>query len=218
MKKIIVLILVASFGLTACVQDPYTGEQKASKTAWGAGIGALGGAAVGALTGGNADQRRKNALIGAGIGAVGGGGVGYYMDRQETKLREQLRNSGVSVTRVGDDIILNMPSNITFSSDSSNLQPHFFSVLDSVSLVLAEFEKTYVDVSGHTDSTGSEVYNQQLSQQRANAVGQYLIGKGVIQQRVLISGYGESSPVASNTTSAGRAQNRRVEIKLTPVR
>ncbi len=218
MKKIFAIIAVSSICLSGCAQDPYTGEDKASKSAWGAGLGALAGAAIGSLTGDGSTERRQNAMIGAGIGAVAGGGAGYYMDRQEAKLRDQLRNSGVSVTRVGDDIILNMPSNITFASNSSNLQPHFYKVLNSVSLVLGEFEKTYVDVSGHTDSTGAESYNQQLSNQRANAVGQYLIGKGVIQQRVLIKGYGESSPVASNTTSAGRAANRRVEIKLTPVR
>jgi len=215
MKKIAILLL--SFGLAGCVQDPYTGEQKISKTAIGSGVGALAGATVGLITGDSAKERRKHALIGAGVGAVGGGGIGYYMDNQEKKLRQQLQSSGVSVTRNGDDIILNMPSNITFDTSASGVKSDFYAVLNSVVSVIKEFEKTAVDISGHTDSTGAASYNQELSQQRANSVGAYFTSQGVIPERIVATGYGESNPIAPNNTRNGRARNRRVEIKLSPI-
>jgi outer membrane protein OmpA-like peptidoglycan-associated protein len=202
--------------LSACEtmqsEDPYTGEKRVNKTTTGAAIGAVGGAVVGAIAGG-----RKGALIGAGVGALGGGAVGYYMDQQEAKLREQLRGTGVSVTRVGDSIILNMPGNVTFATNSSDISSSFYSVLDSVALVLNEYEKTYVDVIGHTDSVGSEQHNQMLSEQRAASVAKYLESHKVLAQRIIITGKGESNPIASNDTPEGRAMNRRVEITLTPV-
>lgn len=202
--------------LTACetlqTEDPYTGEKQVSKTAAGAGIGAVGGAVVGAIAGG-----RKGALIGAGVGALAGGAVGYYMDQQEAKLREQLRGTGVSVTRSGETIILNMPGNVTFATNSSDISADFYAVLDSVGIVLNEYEKTYVDVIGHTDNRGSEQYNQQLSEQRAASVAIYLKSRKVLSQRIAIVGKGELDPIASNDTPEGRALNRRVEIKLTPV-
>ena len=205
--------LVCALGLTGCTTNPYTGEEEASNTAKGAGIGALAGAAIGAIAGGD----RKSALIGAGIGALGGGAVGYYMDQQENKLRAELANTGVSVTRNGDNIILNMPGNITFATDSSNISSDFYGVLTSVSKVINEFEKTYVDVTGHTDSTGAEDYNMQLSVARANSVATYLKSQGVLAERIYTNGMGETQPIADNDTPAGRAQNRRVEIMLTPL-
>ena len=205
--------LVCVLGLTGCTTNPYTGEEEASKTAKGAGIGALAGAAIGAISGGD----RKSTLIGAGIGALAGGAVGYYMDQQENKLRAQLQNSGVSVTRNGNNIILNMPGNVTFATDSSNISPNFYDVLTSVGLVLNEFEQTYVDITGHTDSTGAESYNMQLSVARANSVASYLKSQNVLAQRIYTQGMGETQPIASNDTPEGRAQNRRVEIVLTPV-
>jgi outer membrane protein OmpA-like peptidoglycan-associated protein len=213
-----VLVAVIAGLLTGCMTtDPYTGEQKVSKTAKGAGIGALAGAAVGALTGGDAKAHRKNALIGAGVGALAGGAVGNYMDRQEAKLRAQLQGTGVSVTRNGDNLVLNMPGNITFGTGSSDLNPGFFNVLDSVALVLKEYDKTIIDVAGHTDSVGSDSTNQALSERRAATVGKYLEGKGVADQRVATTGYGKTHPVASNDTPDGRQQNRRVELTLTPI-
>lgn len=197
--------------------DPYTGEQKTSNTAKGAGIGAAIGGLFGLLTGDDARERKKRALIGAGAGALAGGAVGSYMDRQEAELRRQLQGTGVSVSRSGDTIILNMPSNITFASGSSDLNAKFFNVLDSVSLVLKKYDKTVVEVAGHTDSVGGEQMNQSLSERRANTVTQYLSGKGVAGQRFLVAGFGESKPVASNDTSEGRALNRRVEITLVPL-
>ena len=195
--------------------NPYTRETQVSKAAIGAGIGAAGGAAIGAISGSH--DRGKRAIIGAGIGALAGGSVGYYMDVQEAKLRQRLEGTGVSVTRVGENITLNMPGNVTFQVDRSEIRPDFFNVLSSVAVVLVEYEKTLVDVSGHTDNTGSESYNQALSQRRAQAVASYLQAQGVQPVRLQVSGYGETRPIADNATEQGRAQNRRVEITLVPV-
>jgi outer membrane protein OmpA-like peptidoglycan-associated protein len=204
--------------LTSCTTiNPYTREEEVSKATKGAAIGAVAGAAVGALTGDDSRERRKRALIGAGIGALAGGGVGYYMDVQEAKLRQKLERTGVSVTRVGDEIVLNMPANVTFEFDRADLKPGFFEVLGSVALVIKEYEKTMVEVSGHTDSTGPEAYNQQLSERRADTVARYLAAQGVLPLRVFAQGIGEHQPVASNSTAQGRALNRRVELRLVPI-
>jgi outer membrane protein OmpA-like peptidoglycan-associated protein len=207
-------MLALMLGISGCTTtNPYTGEQEVNKTSKGAGIGALAGLTTAILVGGD----RKKLLAGAGIGALVGGGVGYYMDRQEDKLRQQLQSTGVSVTRNGDNIILNMPGNITFATDSSNISADFYKVLDSVALVIKEYEKTYVDVVGHTDSTGAEAYNQQLSEARASSVARYLESQGVLGARIVSSGLGEAQPIASNDTAEGRSLNRRVEIILTPI-
>lgn len=208
---------VAALVAGCYTMDPYTGEKKVSDTTKGAGIGALAGAAVGALAGGSQD-RGKGALIGAGVGALAGGAVGNYMDRQEAKLRGQLQGTGVSVSRNGDNINLVMPGNITFASGSADLNPGFFGVLDSVALVLKEYDKTTIDVSGHTDSRGSAQKNQALSEQRASTVAQYLRTKGISDQRFAVAGYGPTRPVASNDTPEGRVKNRRVELTLTPLK
>lgn len=197
--------------------DPYTGETKTSSATKGAAIGAGAGAVLGILTGDDSKDRRKRALIGAGVGGLAGGAVGTYMDRQEAKLREQLQGSGVSVTRVGDEIVLNMPGNITFQTNSSDLNPQFFDVLDSVALVLKEFDKTVVEVVGHTDSTGSAEYNQALSERRAATVASYVNTRGIDRQRILAYGRGLTQPIADNSTTAGRAMNRRVELTLSPI-
>jgi outer membrane protein OmpA-like peptidoglycan-associated protein len=212
-----VLSAIAVALIAGCTTNPYTGERQTSKAAKGAGIGALAGAAVGALTGGDSKAHRKNALIGAGVGALAGGAVGGYMDQQEAKLRQQLQGSGVSVTRNGSEIVLNMPGNITFNTGSADLNASFFTVLDSVSAVVKEYNKTIIDVSGHTDNVGSDQSNMSLSQRRASTVGNYLQSKGVQPQRIATTGYGETHPIASNDTAEGRAQNRRVELVLTPL-
>lgn len=219
MKRTIVAVLGTSFLLAACqTEDPYTGEQKTSKATYGAAIGAVAGALGGALIGGgNGGDRRNRALIAGGVGALAGGGIGYYMDQQEAELTRQLRSTGVSVTRVGDSIILNMPGNITFATNSSDLNANFYKVLNSVAIVLKKYDKTLIDVTGHTDSTGGAALNQRLSQARAESVSQYLISQGTDSRRFLIRGVGPSQPVASNKTAEGRQQNRRVEIKLTPL-
>lgn len=197
--------------------DAYTQESKTSSATKGAIIGAVSGAVVGLASGDDAVERRQRALIGAGVGALAGGSIGYYMDRQEAKLRAELQGSGVSVTRIGDNITLNMPGNVTFATNSSDLSPAFFDVLTSVSKVLNEFDQTVVEVAGHTDSTGSDEYNQALSERRANAVSQYLRTQGVNGQRLLTVGMGESMPVADNSTESGRQANRRVEITMVPL-
>ncbi len=209
--------VAAAVLLAGCTTNPYTGERQAGKAAKGAGIGAIAGAVAGMLTGDDSKERKKRALIGAGIGAIAGGGVGYYMDVQEKKLRDQLQGTGVSVTRMGDNITLNMPGNITFKTDSSDLNGDFFAVLNSVSLVLKEYEKTIVEVAGHTDNTGEDAYNQALSERRARTVAQFLASKGVMDQRIITVGAGETRPVANNGTAEGRQANRRVELTLAPI-
>jgi outer membrane protein OmpA-like peptidoglycan-associated protein len=213
-KRLLTMILVLTLAATACTTNPYTGEQEASKTGIGAGIGAAGGAILGAIAGGG---KRKNVLLGAGIGALAGGGAGYYMDKQDNELRAQLQNTGVSVTRNGDNIILNMPGNITFATGSSDINADFFAVLNSVALVVNKYEKTYIDIIGHTDNTGAAEMNQRLSEARANSVARYLESQKVLPARIVTSGMGMNNPIASNSTPEGRAQNRRVEIVLTPI-
>ena len=212
-KSLLAISLALILGLGACTTNPYTGEKQASKAGMGAGIGAVAGGLIGAATGGS----RSAILLGVGIGALAGGGVGYYMDKQEDKLRMQLQSTGVSVTRNGDNIILNMPGNITFATDSSNISADFYQVLNSVALVINEFEKTYIDINGFTDSTGAESYNQTLSEARASSVARYLESQKVVPQRIVTHGMGESQPIADNDTPEGRSLNRRVEIILTPI-
>ncbi len=212
----IVIILAMAFLTEGCATDPYTGEQKVSKTAWGSAIGAVSGAALGAAVTGHKD-RRKGMLIGAGVGALAGGTVGYYMDKQEAALRQKLQGSGVSVTRQGDNIILNMPGNITFQTNSADINANFYNVLNSVVLVVKEYNKTLIDIAGHTDSTGSDAINQPLSERRAASVGNYLTSQGIDARRVVTQGFGKSRPIASNDTPEGRSQNRRVEIQLAPL-
>ena len=212
------LVAMLALSVAGCyTYDPYTGEKKVSDTTKGAGIGAAAGAVVGLLTGGDAAAHRKNALIAAGVGALAGGAIGNYMDRQEANLRHDLAGTGVSVTRMGDNITLNMPGNITFKSDSAELDPSFFKVLNSVNVVVKKYNKTVVEVAGHTDSTGAADYNQKLSERRANSVAQYLESQGLANNRVVTVGAGETRPVADNATPAGRQANRRVELTLTPL-
>lgn len=203
---------------TACTTlDPYTRDEKTSHATKGAAIGAAAGVAIGLISGSNSSERRKRALILGGAGALTGGGVGYYMDQQELKLRQQLEGSGVSVNRMGDNITLNMPGNITFAVDSADISADFYAVLDSVALVLKEYHKTLVEVAGHTDSTGTEQHNQQLSERRADSVAAYLVSRKVTAERLMVLGAGETYPIASNETAAGRQLNRRVEITIVPL-
>jgi len=212
--------IVVSLGLTlaACTTNPYTGEQEVSKVAVGGLIGAAVGAGAGAIIGETTSAKtRTAALIGAGVGALAGAGVGAYMDSQETKLRQRLQASGVSVTRRGDEIILNMPGNVTFDTAQSAIKPNFYEVLNSVGLVLNEFNRTIVDVDGFTDSVGSDESNLELSRRRARSVAEYLASRQVDPRRLSMRGFGESQPIASNASRAGRSQNRRVEIRIAPL-
>jgi outer membrane protein OmpA-like peptidoglycan-associated protein len=207
----LVIITVAGTGCTTV--NPQTGEKEPNRT----GTGALVGAAAGVIAGGIIGDSKKAAIIGAGVGAIGGAAVGAYMDKQEKTLREDLEGTGVEVARVGDNIKLNMPSSITFDTNQSIVKPEFFPILDDISQTLVKYESTLVSIEGHTDSTGSAEYNQQLSVNRANSVSNYLLQKGVIRERLVTSGFGESMPVADNGTAEGRQANRRVEITLIPV-
>ena len=209
MKKTFICSLLAVSMLTACATDPYTGESKVSKTAWGTGIGALAGAGIGALAGGE-----KGALIGAGVGAAAGAGTGAYMDVQARKLRQELLNTGVQVQEANGQIYLIMPGNITFDSNDANIKPAFQPVLNSIAKVINEYSKAMVQVNGYTDSTGSAATNNSLSLMRANSISNYLRLRGVNGNRIVSNGYGSSNPIASNATAAGREQNRRVEIVL----
>lgn len=214
-RSVAVAMLSATVLITGCTTlDPYTREEKTSSATKGAAAGAAAGAVIGAISGGD---RLKRAAIGAGVGALAGGSVGYYMDRQEMELRRKLEGTGVSVTRNGDNITLNMPSNVTFATDSARVKPEFRDVLESVALVAEEYEKTVIQVVGHTDSTGSDAYNQRLSEQRADAVGNFLTGQGIRSVRLEPRGMGESMPIADNSTPEGRARNRRVEVNLLPI-
>ena len=210
MRKSVLSLLLAVSLLGGCATDPYTGQSKVSKTAWGTGIGTAVGAGVGALVGGE-----KGAVIGAGIGAVSGAAAGGYMDLQARKLRQELVGTGVQVAVLENgQIQLVMPSNITFDFDSAVFKTGFNHTLDSVAKVLKEYNKTNVIVAGYTDNVGKADYNNQLSLRRAQAVADYLILRNVSPARISVYGYGSQYPVASNDPEAGRAQNRRVTITL----
>lgn len=217
-QRLVLAMTVMTVFVSGCkTLDAYTREEQTSSATKGALIGAAAGVVAGLISGDDAVERRQHALIGAGIGALAGGSIGYYMDKQEAELRAELEGTGVSVVRNGDNITLNMPGNVTFATDSSDLSPAFFNVLNSVGKVLAEFEQTVVEVAGHTDSTGSDSYNQGLSQRRASSVSSYLSAQGVIQQRMITLGMGEARPIADNSSVTGRQANRRVEITMVPV-
>ena len=217
MKKKFVALVAATAMLGACSTDPYTGQQKVSNTAGGAVLGAGLGALAGMAVGGSKNAQRNAVLIGAGIGALAGGTIGAVMDKNEAELRAQLQGTGVSVTRTGDQIILNMPSDITFGVDQDAVKASFYPVLNSVALVLQRYKSTIVDVYGHTNSTGGDQHNFDLSQRRALSVANYLSSQGVDQRRFAVTGFGKTRPIASNATEAGRAQNRRVEIQISPL-
>jgi len=207
-------LLVLSFCLTlpACqVLDPYTGESKTSKaTTYGLGAAVVCGL-IGATKSG---KRARNAA--AGCGAIGAS-VGAYMDHQENELRKQLVGTGIQVQREGNNIRLVMPNKITFDTDKHNLKGSFLEALNSIILVLNHYPDTRLNITGHTDSTGSDAYNLELSKKRATAVALYLLNQNVDSSRVNSMGAGEKQPVASNKTESGRALNRRVELSISPI-
>ncbi len=215
---LIPVLLSGSLVVSSCqTANPYTGQSQISKTTIGAVAGGLLGAGVGALTGKNSKERRKRALIGMGVGVLGGGAVGAYMDRQETELRRELQGAGVGISRRGNEISLIMPGDITFATGSSQIEGRFYGTLDGVAKVLVKYDKTMIDVSGHTDSVGARDYNYRLSQQRAGSVAGYLQSRRINSARLQVVGYGPDQPVASNHTPEGRQANRRVTIQLAPL-
>lgn len=209
---------LAMLGTTACTTtDPYSSAPRRNNTGTGVLAGALGGAVLGYLTNtSNSEQGRKNALIGAGVGALGGAAVGQYMDRQQRDLENQLSGSGVGVARQGDNLILRMPSDVTFATNQSTIDPRFNATLDDVANVLRRYDQSLVDIVGHTDSSGGDAINQPLSERRAISVADALIRAGIQRERLYVAGVSSRNPVASNATPEGRAQNRRVEILIRP--
>ena len=207
-----------ALGVSACeTTDPYRSNGPRNNTATGAIAGAVGGALVGYLTNtSNSEQGRRNALIGAGVGALAGAGIGQYMDRQQRAMEEELSGTGVGVVRQGDVLVLRMPADITFGSNQDGVSRSAYAVLDDVARVLGEYDRSTIDVVGHADSDGADAYNLDLSQRRASNVARYLIDRGVLPARLYVEGRGESQPIADNGTSAGKAQNRRVEILIRP--
>ena len=215
-RTTLVALCLVAFTVPGCESvDSFAHDPEKAKTRRGAGYGAAAGAVVGLLTAGS--NPFKSAMIGAAAGALVGGSVGYYMDKQEAKLRQQMAGTGVDVVRQGDNITLDVPGGVTFAFDSADLNSQFYPVLDKVAGTLKEYDKTVIEVAGHTDSVGSDTYNQGLSQRRATSVASYLSSHGVTGTRVVTIGAGEAHPVASNDTEEGRAQNRRVEITIVPV-
>lgn len=213
----VALIATATLGgcasYTGQTNDPNDPNRTRNNALIGAGIGAV----AGLLSGGDATERRQRALVGVGVGGLTGGAIGAYQDRQEAELRRQTAGTGIDVSRDGDVIKLNLPDGVTFDFGKANLKSQFYPALDNVASTLAQYNQTIVEVSGHTDSVGSDAANQTLSVQRANSVGNYLIGKGLVRERFEIVGFGETRPVASNDTDSGRALNRRVEIRVVPL-
>jgi len=211
---------LGALSLAACTTvDPYTGQVVRDNTRTGVLAGAAGGALLGYLTNTNrGEEGRTNALIGAGVGALAGGAVGNYMDRQQAQLRAQLAGTGVDVQRQGDNIVLNMPSDVTFAVNQADIQSRFYPALDTVARTLNDYPQTLVDVVGHADATGPDDYNQSLSERRASSVASYLVSRGVLRDRLFVAGRGESQPIASNDTEEGRARNRRVEVVVRPFR
>jgi outer membrane protein OmpA-like peptidoglycan-associated protein len=223
MRSRLILTSVSIFaliGASACTtMDPYSSTPRRNNTGTGVIAGALGGALLGYLTNtSNSEEGRKNALIGAGIGALGGAAVGSYMDRQQREMEAELSGSGVGVTRQGDNLVLRMPSDVTFASNQSAINSRFDATLDDVAAVLNRYDQSIIDVIGHADSDGADDYNLNLSRQRASSVAQYLVSRDVLADRLYVDGRGESAPIASNATAEGKAMNRRVEILIRPFR
>ncbi len=216
--KLIGLVAVTSsiaLATSGCITDPNTGQQRISRAAIGGVVGAAGGYLLGDILGGRNDRTAK--ILGTGIGAVAGVGVGTYMDRQEQELRRRTAGTGIDVQRQGDQLVLNMPGDVTFNYDSATVQPQFQSTLDGVASTLREYPSTYIDIYGHTDSRGSEAYNQGLSERRAAAVASYLGSRGVQSERMATRGFGETQLKCPETSEDGYRCNRRVEIRISPV-
>ena len=204
--------------LSACSTQPPADGDAAANQSWKSSIGSIVGTLGGVLSGGAAGDRRAGAPNGEGTGPrAGATTIATYMDVQEFELREQLNGSGVSVTRSGDDIILNMPGNATFGVNRAEINPAFHEVLDSMAQVVKEYDRTLIDIAGHTDDSGSMLLNMDLSLRRAEGVAHYLESRGIARMRIDAKGYGPISPVADNDTAEGRQLNRRVEVALRPL-
>ncbi|GBC61284.1 hypothetical protein DENIS_2244 [Desulfonema ishimotonii] len=214
MKKFVLLGIGAIFLLTSCAA-PQTKTGKG--TTYGAGIGAATGALAGQLIGGNTKSTLIGTAVGAAAGAALGGGVGHMMDKQEQEYQQALAASeAASVRREGNLLAIVLKGDVSFSTNSATVKPGLMSEIDRIAQVMVQYPQTRIRVEGHTDSTGKEDYNLQLSQRRADSVKDLLIQRGVNAASITSIGYGEGQPVASNATAEGRMRNRRVEIKVEP--
>lgn len=219
-SKTTLTALMAAMMLGGCAT--YTGQTRdpddPNRTLNNALIGAGIGAVAGLLSGSDATERRQRAMVGAGVGGLAGGAIGVYQDRQEAELRRQTAGTGINVSRSGDVIVLNLPDGVTFDFNSAVLKPQFHPALIKVGSTLSQYNQTIIEVTGHTDSVGSDAVNQRLSEQRAGSVAGFLMGQGLMRERFEVVGMGETRPIADNATDFGRAQNRRVEIRVLPLR
>ena len=210
MKKVLAIILLSLLTVVSCTTAT-DGTRKVSKTGVGAGIGAAAGAVIGQAIG----KDTKGTLIGTAGGAAVGAAIGNIFDRQEKELRNKLKGTGVDVKRTGEgEIKLTAPENITFDINSYVIKPQFRNTLDSVATVLKTYPDSTIVISGHTDTTGNDAINNPLSINRASSVESYLESQGISSSRITSRGFGSKQPIASNSTEAGRAQNRRVEIAI----
>lgn len=210
----ITLSLIGALSLSACVNPDAYPDNPQARTKNGAIIGGMTGALVGATS--NSSSRLGAAVLGGAIGAMAGGAIGATLDRQAADLRSSLSNSQISVTNMGSYLVVNMPQDVLFATDSATLRSDLTSDIRAVASNLLKYPDSTIEVIGHTDNTGSASYNVDLSKRRANSVASVLTGAGVPSYRVSTIGRGEDSPVASNLTPEGRAQNRRVEIIIRP--
>ena len=204
-------LLIAGFTLAACAEGALTTSANANRNS-GALIGAAVGAAAGQAIGGDTDATLIGAAVGAGAGAL----IGADLDRQEAELRRDLAGSGVGINNTGNQLVVTLPEAITFATDSATVSPGFQNQLSVLANNLRNFPNSTIRITGHTDSTGDASYNQRLSERRAQAVANVLAANGVSQSRFIVSGAGETQPIASNDTVSGRAMNRRVELVITP--
>jgi outer membrane protein OmpA-like peptidoglycan-associated protein len=213
-KTPILLSTAALLGLTACVEPQYNAADPNARTRTGAVLGGLTGAVIGAT---QSDEELGGAIIGGLVGAAAGGAIGATLDRQAADLNRSIANPNVSVTNFGDYLVVNMPQDLLFASDSSSLRSDLQGDIRAVGQNLVQYPNSRIEVIGHTDNTAAAAYNQQLSQDRANAVAVVLQSAGVPSARISTFGRGEDQPVTSNLTPEGRAQNRRVEIIIRPI-
>jgi outer membrane protein OmpA-like peptidoglycan-associated protein len=215
MKKILITLMALTLIAAGCAQPPTKTQQGA---AIGTGVGAAAGAGLGQAIGGDTEATLIGAGIGAVVGGLAGGSIGNYMDKQEAALQQAVAGvEGASIQRQANTIALTFKSDVMFDVNSSSLKPGAYDEINRVATVLSQYPQTSLTISGHTDSTGSEDYNLQLSQRRADAVKNALMGQGVSAARMNTIGYGESNPIADNSTEHGRQLNRRVEIRIAPL-
>jgi outer membrane protein OmpA-like peptidoglycan-associated protein len=215
MKTPLIAATVGLMALSACVDPNAFPNDPNARARSGAIIGGMAGAALGAKSD---DDRLAKAVIGGALGAAIGGTIGASLDRQAADLRGSIGNPNISVTNYGDYLVVNMPQDLLFATDSAALRPDLTQDIRAVARNLLQYPNSRIEVIGHTDSTGSNAYNQDLSKRRAVAVTSVLRSEGVPKRRIAAIGRGEDQPIADNATAQGRAMNRRVEIIIRPTR